>query len=160
APPAAAHAAQGPVAHDGKAVVEDMKVADALRKASADTLTREEVVRVVGPLLYADNKLTPNESDLIFELLGNAGGKVTITAPDGSSFTVPPLTVAAMEFLRLSDPPDLDQLWLQGRDPMRQLIDVTLLNPFVEGQVQRFVAQQFYLSWQASDFLNDYKPLK
>jgi hypothetical protein len=139
-----------PVSNDRRAFVEHPNVAAALKKAVDAAAVGEPVVRAIGPILYADNKLTPNESDLILELLGNKAGKVTITTAGGDSFAVPVLTQAAHDFLALHDPPDLNTLWLKGPKEMKMLVDVTVLNPNVTPQVEQFFGQNLFVSWRAS----------
>ena len=43
---------------------------------------------------------------------------------------------------------------------MKKLIDVTILNPHVRDQVQHFIANQLYLRWRTSNFVNGYSPLR
>jgi hypothetical protein len=161
AKPAAA-SAQAPKspARDGKAVAEDKDVANYLKQAVGQVTTSEEIARKIGPLIYADNRLTAQESDLILELLANRDSTITVTGPDGTSFKVPALSKAAHDFLALSDPPDLNTLWMQGTEKMKQLIDVTLLNPYVAGQVQNYIGQNLYTSWRTSSASNNFKPLR
>src|SRR4051794_14511592 len=87
--------AQGIDPKDRRVVVEDEKVAAALKQTVDKPAIPEATVRAIGPILYADNKLTPNESDLILELLGSKTGKVTITTPAGEHFDVPVLSPGA-----------------------------------------------------------------
>jgi hypothetical protein len=150
---------------DKMVIVDNPMIAAELKKSVGQPVVGEDIARKIGPMMYADNILTPNESDLFNELLHNVGGTVEVFIPAANGqpadhFAVPVLSVGARNFLALSNPPDLNTLWLQGYMPMKQLIDVTLLNPFVAGQVQRFIAQQFYLSLAASNVANGYKPLR
>ena len=136
---------------DGRVVVDDERVAAILSQTANAGVISEAAVRAFGPLLYEDNSLTPSESDLIVELLDNRYGTVGITAPDGSQFLVPQLTPAAHAFLSLSDPPDLNLMWMSGPVGMKQLIDVTLLNPHVRAQVQQYIAEQLYGGWAVAE---------
>lgn len=140
-------------------IVDNPAITAALKTTVGTPSISEAVARQIGPMMYADNILTPHESDLFIALLGNGSGKVSIVSGK-DHFDVPPLSPGAKFFLGLSNPPDLDTLWLTGPAQMKKLVDVTLLNPFVEGQVKRFIGQQFYLSWQASNFADGYKPLR
>src|SRR5690606_18315471 len=106
-----------------------------LRQASEAGVVDERAVRALGPLLYEDNVLTHSESDLIVELLSNRFGAAGVTAPDGSQFLVTQLTQPAHDFLSLSDPPGLNLMWMMGPTGMKQIVDVTLLNPHVRPQV-------------------------
>src|SRR5688572_10093455 len=80
----AAAPAPAPEWIDRKAPVEDARVAAALKTAMALPSVPESVIRQVGPMLYADNALTPGESDLILELLDNRTTKVRITSGNES----------------------------------------------------------------------------
>jgi len=145
---------------DGKVQVEDARISEALRNAVGASEISEEIGRTIGILMYEDNRLTRNESDLFLELLNNSGGSIEITDPSGESFLVPYLSPAAHEFLALSDIPDISVLWLTGPEQMKKLIDVTILNPHVRDQVQHFIANQLYLRWRTSNFVNGYSPLR
>lgn len=145
---------------DRKVQVEDARISDALRGAIGTSEISEEIGRTIGILMYEDNQLTRNESDLFLELLNNTGGNIEITDPDGESFLVPDLSHEAHEFLALSDIPDISVFWLAGPQPMKKLIDVTILNPHVRDQVQHFIANQLYLRWRTSNFVNGYSPLR
>ena len=150
---------------DKKVVVDDPAIAAELKKAVGAALLSEDIARKIGPMMYADNRLTPNESDLFLELLRNVGGTIEVTVlaagkTPADHFQVPALSPGARFFLALSDPPDLDTLWMQGPIQMKKLVDVTLLNPFVEGQVRKFIGQQFYVAWQTSNVANGYQPFK
>lgn len=140
--------------------VEDARISDALRGAVGTSEISEDIGRTIGILMYEDNQLTWNESDLFLELLNNMGGNIEITAPSGESFLVPQLSDGAREFLALSDIPDISVLWLTGPEQMKKLIDVTILNPYVRDQVQHFIANQLYLRWRTSNFVNGYSPLR
>jgi hypothetical protein len=140
--------------------VEDARISDALRSAVGTGEISEDIGRTIGILMYEDNQLTWNESDLFLELLNNMGGNIEITAPSGESFLVPQLSVGAREFLELSDIPDISVLWLTGPAQMKKLVDVTILNPYVRDQVQHFIANQLYLRWRTSNFVNGYSPLR
>jgi hypothetical protein len=135
---------------DRRVVVEDAAVAAALKKTIDMAVIPEAVVREIGPILYRDNMLSPNESDLILELLGSRTGRVTIATPGGDTFAVPPLSAAANEFLALHDPPDLNTLWLAGPKQMKKLVDVTILNPNVIPQVENFFGMNLFVSWRTS----------
>jgi hypothetical protein len=130
-------------------VIEDARVAQALRMDANAAAVSEATARAVGPLLYADNNLTANESDLILELLGNPVGKIGATGPAGA-FQVPPLSAGARAFLELHDTPDLNTLWLQGPRQMKMLVDVTVLNPHVVPQMRQFFGMNLFVSWRAS----------
>ena len=140
--------------------VEDARISDALRGAVGASEISEEIGRTIGTLMYEDNQLSRNESDLFLELLNNTGGSIEITDPGGERFSVPVLSREAHEFLALSDIPDISVLWLTGPEPMKKLVDVTILNPHVRDQVQHFVANQLYLRWRTSNFVNGYSPLR
>lgn len=145
---------------DRKAQVDDPRISNALRGAVGTSEISEEIGRTIGILMYEDNQLTRNESDLFLELLNNMGGNIEITDPNGESFLVPKLSHDAHEFLALSDIPDISVLWLTGPEPMKKLVDVTILNPHVRDQVQHFIANQLYLRWRTSNFVNGYSPLR
>ena len=145
---------------DRKVQVEDVRISDALRGAVGPSEISEEIGRTIGILMYEDNALTWNESDLFLELLNNMGGNIEITDPSGESFLVPQLSREAHEFLALSDIPDISVLWLTGPEQMKKLIDVTILNPHVRDQVQHYIANQLYLRWRTSSFVNGYSPLR
>ena len=145
---------------DRKVQVDDARVSNALRGAVGASEISEEIGRTIGILMYEDNQLTWNESDLFLELLNNMGGTVEITDPGGDSFLVPNLSHGAHEFLALSDIPDISVLWLTGPERMKKLVDVTILNPHVRDQVQHFIANQLYLRWRTSNFVNGYSPLR
>lgn len=135
---------------DGKATVDDAKVVAALRKTVGHTHFTVADARVIGPLLYADNTLTRNESDLILELAAPKPHAITVTTKTGDKFVVPPPDANAQAFMQLSDPPDLNTLWLKGPKEMKKLVDVTLLNPNVIPQVEQFFGQNLYVSWRVS----------
>ena len=165
APAVPAKAAAAPAPQARVVIVDTPGLAVALKPAAGQPVVTEEVARKIGPIMYADNILTPNESNLINALMKNVDGKVQITVPaaDGKPadhFELGVLSVGARNFLSLSNPPDLNTLWMQGYVPMKQLIDVTLLDPFAAGQVQRFISQQFYLALAASNMTNGYKPIR
>lgn len=145
---------------DRKVQVEDTRISDALKGAIGTNEISEDIGRTVGILMYEDNHLTRNESDLFLEFLNNMGGDIEITDPDGETFLVPDLSQGAHEFLALSDIPDISVLWLTGPEQMKKLIDVTILNPHVRDQVQHYVANQLYLRWRTSNFVNGYSPLR
>lgn len=145
---------------DRKVQVEDARVSDALRGAVGTNEISEDIGRTIGILMYEDNRLSWNESDLFLELLNNMGGNIEITDPGGESFLVPDLSQEAHEFLALSDIPDISVLWLAGPEQMKKLTDVTILNPHVRDQVQHYVANQLYLRWRTSNFVNGYSPLR
>ncbi len=140
---------------DRKAPVEDARVAAALKSAVAMPSVPESVMRQVGPMLYADNALTPGESDLILELLDNRTTKVRITSAGGESFDLPPLSAPARDFLSLHDIPDLKVLWLTGAPQMKSLVDVTILNPHVAPQMETFFGSNLFSSWQLAKRYRD-----
>lgn len=152
-----AHAAAG---LDRMVAVDDPRIAEALRAAVGQPAVSEAVARRIGPLMYEDNRLTRNESDLFLELLGAETSLIEIAPPMGEPFRVPPLSAGARAFLALSDPPDLETLWLMGAAPMKQLADVTVLNPHVRGQVQHYIANNLYAAWRSSSAINNYGPLR
>jgi len=145
---------------DRKVQVEDTRISDALRGAVGTNEISEDIGRTIGILMYEDNQLTWNESDLFLELLNDIDGNIEITDPGGERFLVPDLSQQAHEFLALSDIPDISVLWLTGSEQMKKLVDVTVLNPYVRDQVQHYVANQLYLRWRTSNFVNGYSPLR
>jgi hypothetical protein len=145
---------------DQKVQVDDARVEDALMGAVGTSAISEEIGRTVGILMYEDNNLSRNESELFLELLNSEGRDVEITAPNGETFVVPPLSQGAHGFLTLSDIPDIGVLWLAGPSKMKKLSDVTILNPHVRLQVQHFIANQLYLRWRTSTYINGYSPLR
>ncbi len=145
---------------DRKVQIEDMRVSNALEGAIGTNEISEDIGRTIGVLMYEDNNLTWNESDLFLEMLNNTGGEIEITDPNGESFLVPDLSQGAHEFLALSDIPDIGVLWLNGPEQMKKLSDVTVLNPHVRDQVQHFIANQLYLRWRTSNYINGYSPLR
>jgi hypothetical protein len=148
-------AEQTPAWIDRKAPADDPAVAAALKATSAMMSVPEPVMREVGPIFYADNKIDPHETDLILELLDNKTGKVRITTPAGASFDVPPLSPGARDFLALHDIPDLNALWLTGAKQMKALVDVTVLNPRVVPQIELFFGSKIFTSWRASIGVRD-----
>jgi hypothetical protein len=140
--------------------VEDARISDALRGAIGTPAISEDIGRRIGILMYEDNQLTRNESDLFLELLNATSGNIEITDPAGEKFMVPVLSQGAHDFLALSDIPDIGVLWLAGPAEMKKLADVTVLNPHIRIQVQHFVANQLYLRWQTSTYINGYSPLR
>jgi hypothetical protein len=140
---------------DRKVTVDHPDVAAALKTTAALRAIPEGVARRVGPMLYADNSLTPNESDLILELLENWTTKIRITTRSGESFDIPPMTHGARDFIALHDIPNLNPLWLAGPKQMKALVDVTVLNPHVISQMEDFFSNQLYSSWRTALRVND-----
>jgi hypothetical protein len=147
-------------AADRRVIVDDPRIVESLRGAVGQAETSEEIARNVGILMYEDNQLSWNESDLFVELMDNVQGNIEITPPDGEPFLIPEVVPAGRDFLSLSGIPDLNALWLQGPVEMRKLVDVTVLNPHVRDQIQHYIANQLYLRWQTSNFVNNYNPLR
>jgi len=147
-------------AADRKVIVEDPRLVEALRGAIGQTDTSEEIARTVGILMYEDNQLSWNESDLFVELMDNVQGNIEVTPPDGAPFLIPQVVPAGRDFLSLSGIPDLNELWLKGPVEMKNLIDVTILNPHIRNQIQHYIANQLYLRWQTSNYVNNYSPLR
>ncbi len=145
---------------DGKVQVEDTRVSDALRGALGTQAVSEELGRTIGILMYQDNYLTLLESELILELLKSMGRNVEITDPGGEIFFVPALSQGAHDFLSLSDTPDIAIFWLAGPVGMKKLSDITVLNPNIRDEVQHFIANQLYLRWRTSTYINGYSPLR
>ena len=145
---------------DGRVVIEDERVASMLRATAEFGIVNEAAARAFGPLLYEDNVLTHGESDLIVELLENRYGTISVTAPDGSQFLLPPLNQAAHNFLSLSNPPDLNLMWMYGPVQMKQLVDVTVLNPNVRPQVQQYIAEQLYGGWAVAQVSGSERALR
>jgi len=145
---------------DRMARVNDTRVSESLRVAIGTRAISEEVGRRIGILMYEDNRLSANESDLFLELLNATSGNVEITDAAGDTFMVPALSQGARDFLSLSDIPDIGVLWLAGPTEMKMLSDVTILNPHIRIQVQHFIANQLYLRWQTSTYINGYSPLR
>jgi hypothetical protein len=140
--------------------VDDSRVSEALRGAIRTKEISEEIGRRIGILMYEDNRLNANESDLFLELLNTTNGNVEITDATGDNFMVPALSQGARDFLALSDNPDIGVLWLAGPTEMKKLSDITILNPHIRIQVQHFIANQLYLRWQTSTYINGYSPLR
>jgi hypothetical protein len=152
--------AEASAAADRKAIVDDPRVVEALRGAIGTPELSEAIGRTVGIMMYEDNALTRNESDLFVELMDNVDGNIEITPPMGDAFMIPHSSEAARTFLSLSSIPDLNELWLAGPLEMKKLVDVTILNPQVRGQVQHYIANQLYLRWRTSNYVNNYSPLR
>jgi hypothetical protein len=144
---------------DRKVQIENPAVAAALKSASAMPTIPESVARRIGPMLYADNMLTQTESDLILELLDNETAFVSIIAPNGESFMVPPLSAPARDFLALNDIPDLNALWLTGAKEMKSFVDVTILNPHVVEQIEIYFATNLSVAWRTAVGVRDYSYL-
>jgi len=151
--------AQGTAPPDPRAIVEDLKVAELLKATSGTKEIDEKTVRVVGPLLLQDGTLTVNERDLLLKLFNNTG-VLTVSAPGGESFDVPVLSREARAFLGLISPPDLATLWLRGPAQMKQLVDITVLDPILTSRVVLYIRTRLALSWMDSTIANGYKPLR
>jgi hypothetical protein len=145
---------------DGMVEINDARLWESLRGAIGTSAISEEIGRQVGIISYEDNYLTPNENDLLVELMKNTDGMVEITEPTGMSFEVPALSPEARAFLELSDIPDISIFWLAGPAEMKKLVDVTILNPNIRDEVQHFIANQLYLRWRTSSYVNNYSPLR
>jgi len=148
------------LAADRTVQVDDPQIAEALKGTVGASEISEEVGRAIGIKMYADNDLTRNESDLFLELLSNLSGSVNVTDPNGETFAVPVLSPGARSFLELSDIPDIAVFWLAGPAEMKKLVDVTILSPQVRPQIQHFIANQLYLRWRTSSYVNNYSPLR
>jgi hypothetical protein len=145
---------------DQKAIVEDQAVADILKATSAAAAIDEASARKFGPMLFRDGTLSANERDLLQELLAMEGDKVTITPPSGESFTVPPLSRQARAFLSLVQPPDLSLLWLRGPAQMKQLVDVTVLDPVITRRVTAYIGSRLALVWMNSTLSDGFRPFR
>jgi hypothetical protein len=144
---------------DPRAIVEDARIAELLKATSGAKEIDEKTARAFGPLIFQDGFLTVNERDLIVKLYNNTS-VLTIVAPGGESFEVPVLSGQARAFLSLMTPPDLGRLWLRGPAQMKQLVDITVLDPLVTSRVVLYIRTRLALSWMDSTIANGYKPLR
>jgi hypothetical protein len=145
---------------DQKAIVEDQKIADILKTTSADKEISEAAARSFGPLLFADGGLNLNERDLMHELLSTASTPTTITATSGETFEVPPISRQARAFLGLVRPPSLASLWLRGPAQMKQLVDITLLDPSSEKLIMDYILRRLNVVWMESTLSDGYEPIR
>ena len=145
---------------DQKAIVDDPAVADVLKATSNAKEIDEASARKFGPMLFRDGTLSGNERDLLQELLAPDGDKVTIMPPSGESFTVPPLSRQARAFLSLVQPPDLSLLWLRGPAQMKQLVDVTVLDPVITRRVTAYIGARLATLWMNSTLSEGFKPFR
>lgn len=145
---------------DQKAIVENQKVADILKTASTTPEISEAAARQIGPLLFADGGLTLNERDLMQELLSSASTRTAITAPSGEAFDVPPLSRQARAFLGLVRAPSLASLWLRGPAQMKQLVDITMLDPGAAPVITDYILQRLNLVWMESTLSDGYEPIR
>jgi len=143
-----------------KATVDDPKVLAILQASSLASEIDEKAARAIGPMLFADGALSVNERRLLLELLGNNSGTVAITGPAGESFNVPVLSRQARAFLSLVTPPDLSTLWLRGPAQMKQLVDITVLDPVITPRITGYIAQRLGQAWMVSTLSDGYKPLR
>jgi len=152
--------AQNAALTDQKAVVDDPKVAEVLKTTTGAREIDEKTARIFGPLLFQDGTLSVNERDLFLELLSTVSGVITISTPSGESFEVPVLSRQARAFMSLVSPPDLATLWLRGPAQMKQLVDITVLDPIITSRVVGYVRQRLSLVWMESTLSEGYKPLR
>ena len=145
---------------DRKAIVEDQAVADILKSGSTQPEISEAQARRFGPLLFSDGMLTLNERDLVQELLSTAPERVSLTAPSGDTFEIPPLSRLARAFIALVQPPNVATLWLRGPAQMKTLVDITILSPDTGRQVSNFILQRLNLVWMESTIANGYEPMR
>jgi len=145
---------------DQKAIVEDQKVADILKTTSADREISEAAARRFGPLLFADGGLNLNERDLMQELLSTASTRTTITTQSGDAFDVPPISRQARAFLGLVRTPSLATLWLRGPAQMKQLVDITLLDPSSASAITDYILRRLSLVWMESTLSDGYEPIR
>ena len=144
---------------DPRAIVEDAKIAELLKATSGTKEIDEKTARAFGPLLLQDGMLTVNERDLLLKLFNNPG-VLTVSAPGGESFDVPMLSGGARAFLGLINPPDLATLWLRGPAQMKQLVDITVLDPVLTSRVILYIRTRLSQSSMDSTIANGYKPLR
>ena len=145
---------------DQKAVVEDQAVADILKSASADSEISEAAARRFGPLLFADGGLNLNERDLLQELLSTASARTAITTPSGDAFDVPPISRQARAFLSLVRPPSIASLWLRGPAQMKQLVDITVLDPGSMPTITDYILRRLNVVWMESTLSDGYEPIR
>lgn len=145
---------------DQKAIVDDQAIADILKAASSAKEIDETSARKFGPMLFKDGILSANERDLLQELLATNGDMVTIMPPSGESFTVPPLSRQARAFLSLVQPPDLSLLWLRGPAQMKQMVDITVLDPVITRRITAYITQRLAIVWMTSTLSDGFRPFR
>jgi len=145
---------------DQKALVEDQKVADILKAARADPEISEAVTRRFAPLLFADGGLSLNERDLMQELLSAESTRTAISTPSGDAFDVPPISRQARAFLSLVRPPSLANLWLRGPAQMKQLVDITQLDPSSRSVITDYILRRLAVVWMESTLSDGYEPIR
>jgi hypothetical protein len=145
---------------DQKALVENQKVADILKGARADSEISEAVARRFGPLLFADGGLSLNERDLMQELLSAESTRTAIATPSGDAFDVPPISRQARAFLSLVRPPSLANLWLRGPAQMKQLVDITQLDPSSRSVITDYILRRLAVVWMESTVSDGYEPIR
>src|SRR5262245_8825493 len=145
---------------DTMAIVDDQAVADVLNATSNAKEIDEASARKFGPMLFRDGTLSGHERDLLQELLAPEGDKVTIMPPSGESFSVPPLSRQARGFLSLVQPPDLSLLWPRGPAQMKQLVDVTVLDPVITRRITAYIQARLATLWMNSTLSEGFKPFR
>jgi hypothetical protein len=145
---------------DQKAIVENQKVADILKAASTDAEISEATARSFGPLLFADGGLDLNERDLMQELLSTASARTGITTSAGETFEIPPISRQARAFLSLVRPPSVATLWLRGPAQMKQLVDITVLDPSSTSVIVDYILRRLNIVWMESTLSDGYEPIR
>ena len=145
---------------DQKAIVEDQKVADILKSTSTAPEISEAAARQFGPLLFADGGLDLNERDLMQELLSNASTRTAITTQAGDAFDIPPISRQARAFLSLVRPPSIAMLWLRGPAQMKQLVDITVLDPSSTPVIVDYILRRLNVVWMESTLSDGYEPIR
>jgi hypothetical protein len=145
---------------DQKAIVENQKVADILKSTSTAPEISEAVARQFGPQLFADGGLDLNERDLMQELLSNASTRTAITTPSGDAFDIPPISRQARAFLSLVRPPSVATLWLRGPAQMKQLVDITVLDPSSTSVIVDYILRRLSVVWMESTLSDGYEPIR
>ena len=133
---------------DHKALAADDEVVFILKGASDAHRFDEVVARRFVPALLMDG-LTTDEQDLFYEL-ANARTPVTVTTEDNHSFEVPPPDGTARDYLNLLKTeldsvnlePMLDARWLQGAQPMKDIVDLSGMGQTLSGAMTTFVARK------------------
>jgi hypothetical protein len=138
---------------DHKAFAEDLRVAAQL-KAMSDARTFDETAaRKLVPLMLVDG-LVPEEQDMLYEFIA-ARSPVAITTRTNQRFDVPPPNGAARDYLTLlktyaessNVPALMDERWLMGPKPMKELFDMASFGPPVDHAVFVYVLRRFTISW-------------
>lgn len=145
---------------DQKAIVENQKVADILKAVSTTPEISEAAARQFGPLLFADGGLDLNERDLMQELLSTASTRTAITTPSGDAFDIPPISRQARAFLSLVRPPSIATLWLRGPAQMKQLVDITMLDPSSTPVIVDYILRRLSVVWMESTLSDGYEPIR